>query len=151
MLQETDFRLVPYVAVEPIFFGMSGSDVEQLLGKPHAVTINTRGERDEQRGSISVRYAVGDGGVVEVAFIPGVKVSYEGCNLFEVNDVVAFLSRYDEELYEFVGFLISLKLGVTLTGFHDKDGSQKAITVFDRGRWDAHRAQFQVFQRVGSK
>ena len=45
------------------------------------------------------------------------------------------LVKEDRDPREYVGFLVLLSRGVTLTGFHD-DSDQKAITVFAQGRWD---------------
>lgn len=42
----------------------------------------------------------------------------------------------DSDVYEFYGFLVFFGLGMTLTGFHDRLESDKAVTVFRRGNWD---------------
>lgn len=43
------------------------------------------------------------------------------------------LLALDPEPLEFVGFWFFLALGVTTTGYHDDDPSQRAVTVFVRG------------------
>jgi hypothetical protein len=35
-----------------------------------------------------------------------------------------------------LGFLVFTRLGVTTTGYHDDDESQRALTIFPRGTWD---------------
>jgi len=54
----------------------------------------------------------------------------------------------DGSPYEYVGFIIMLQLGMTLTGFHDADESQKAVTVFSPGRWDQLKPQFRSYSRA---
>jgi hypothetical protein len=41
-----------------------------------------------------------------------------------------------DQPYEDVGYIIFYKLGIAVTGFHDNDESQKAITIFEEGYWD---------------
>ncbi|WP_137173105.1 hypothetical protein [Massilia sp. HP4] len=38
-----------------------------------------------------------------------------------------------------------IQLGITLTGFHDNDIDQKAITVFERGRWSDLISELKPF------
>jgi hypothetical protein len=35
-----------------------------------------------------------------------------------------------------------------MTGFHDDDESQKAVTVFAKGRWDGMKAKFKKYSRA---
>jgi len=142
-----EFSIHPYEGASPITFEMTAAAVEALLGPPDVVRLNELGERDELRGKISVRYSSVDNKVVEIAFVPGVAVSLHGCSLFEAQDLVDFLLNLDPYPLEFVGFLIFLRLGITVTGFHDQDEAQKAITVFREGRWDEFRREAQVFKK----
>ena len=43
------------------------------------------------------------------------------------------------------GFIVLLNLGITLTGFHDDDIYQRAVTVFARGRWDGQLSDLKPF------
>ena len=47
---------------------------------------------------------------------------------------------------EYVGFIVFLGLGLTLTGFHDGNDSQRAVTAFARGRWDHLRSKLRPFR-----
>jgi hypothetical protein len=135
-----DFTLVPYVGARPITFDMSQFEVEGIVGPPASVETNDFGETEERRGPLTIRYSTQDLKVVEIAFLPQGRLFYQGVGLFQKADVITFLSQYDRP-FEIVGFVVFLELGITLTGFHDNDESQKAITVFREGRWDDCRGQ----------
>ncbi|QNN46313.1 hypothetical protein H9L17_14260 [Thermomonas brevis] len=124
----------PYVSAGSIKFGATYDEIVSDLGEP-------RSQEKSRLGETVVRYdgfgaTVSSYGVAEVYFLPDANVSILGIDLF--NDPKAFreLCRLDGNPKEFMGFIILLKLGVTLTGFHDGDEAQKAITAFVRGRWD---------------
>ena len=143
--RRTGYTLLPYVGASPVLFGMDAAAIAALLGAPAVVHTNMLGERDESRGGVGIRYSVADSGVVEVAFVPGEVLFFEERNLLEHPDPVAVLSRSDPTPFEFLGFLVFFGLGVTVTGFHDDDPAQRAVTVFRRGRWDDYRPQMTPY------
>ncbi len=142
---EIEFTLMPYVGASPIFFGMSIDDVAHVLGKPDRVHTNYLGERDENRGLIGVRYSATDEKVVELGFVPGTKLLFDSSNLFECENLMNILMSHDSHPYELLGFIIFMDLGIAVGGYHDNDDSQKAITVFCKGRWDRYREEFNDF------
>jgi len=46
-----------------------------------------------------------------------------------------------------VGYVVLLQLGLAMTGFHDGDLSQKAVTAFARGSWDTLRPKMKPYPR----
>ncbi|PHS00954.1 MAG: hypothetical protein COA78_23225 [Blastopirellula sp.] len=146
----SEFTLVPYVGARPVTFEMTAADVEEILGPAEAVNMNDLGERDERRGPMNVRYSQDDGKVVEIGFDPTAGLLFHGSNLCNESSLVEFLLQFDPQPFEWVGFLIFLELGITATGFHDEDESQKAITVFRKGRWDEFRDEFNAYTQAGS-
>jgi hypothetical protein len=139
------FDLIPYVGSLPIRFGMTPAEVREALGEPDSVTSNRKGERDERRGETNVRYGSNNQNVVELAFGPHVPVLYKGVSLFEDPRALATLARDDPAPVEVLGFLLFLGLGIALTGVHDRDPNQLAISVFERGRWDHLQARFRPY------
>jgi hypothetical protein len=134
----------PYVSVGSIKFGASYDEVVATLGEPRSVERNRLGEtiiRYDRFGA-----TISSHGVVEVYFLPDTDVLLAGIDVF--GDAAAFrsLCALDGEPKEFMGFIILLKLGVTLTGFHDGDASQQAITVFGKGRWDQLLGEMQEYR-----
>jgi hypothetical protein len=77
--------------------------------------------------------------------VPGADVNLKGIDVFKDTDAFAKLIKEGRKPFEYMGFVILLDLGVTLTGFHDNDESQKALTAFARGRWDHLRDKFGEF------
>jgi len=144
-----EFTLVPYIGAKPVTFEMTAADVEQILGPAETVGVNDLGERDERRGPMNIRYSLDDGKVVEIVFDPMASLLYQGNNLLNETALVDFLLRFDDQPFEFVGFLIFLDLGITATGFHDDDEAQKSIMVFRRGRLDGFRDDFSVYSKAG--
>jgi hypothetical protein len=80
--------------------------------------------------------------MAEAGFVPqDVILSFLGTRLWDLDqilDPMPVLLQHDPAPVEFYGFIIFTKIGVTCTGFHDDDRSQRAITVFRRGLWDKH-------------
>jgi len=123
-----------YASAGPLKFGMGYDDVKSSLGEPLS-------QEKSRLGDTIVRYdgfgaTVADTGVVEAYFLPTTEVSVSGVEVYEDAHAFQKLCALDGAPKEFLGFIILLKLGITLTGFHDGDQSQKAITAFARGRWD---------------
>ena len=137
-----DYRLVPYVGALPITFGMSPTEVAAIAGRPSAVGTTYPNPTEEQRGPIFVRYSPEDQKVLEIAFLPSAELTYQGVDLFGCDDRIGFLSKSDQPL-AVVGVVVFLRLGITMTGFHDHDDSQKAIVAFARGGMDAFRADMK--------
>jgi hypothetical protein len=143
---ENNFDIISYVGAMPLQFGMTKDQVEKLVGAPLRMTVNRLGETNAQYESFSVRYSQTDKSLVEIGFSPSAKVTVGGTDLFETPGNFRQLLQHDSCPYEYVGFIILLDLGITLTGFHDNDSSQLAITAFTRGRWDHLKSKFTKFQ-----
>jgi hypothetical protein len=139
------FDIHPLKGPLPIRFGMSESDIEAVLGPPLGKSKNRRGEPDWDYGEFAIRFAKDGTGVDEVSFLPAAYVMFDRLDLF--NDAGAFndVIKRSKEVYECVGFIVLPELGVTFTGFHDNNESDKAISVFRKGRWDHLRSECRPF------
>ena len=130
-----EFDIQPYVGALPIRFGLPRSEVPALLGLP-APAIR---KKADHFGSVRVAY-YGTDSVVEIGFVPrGIILRFMGTELWNertIADPVPLLLQHDPEPVESDGFLVFPVIGVTVTGFHDGDESQRAVTVFRRGHWD---------------
>ena len=147
----TNYILQPYVGTNLVTFEMTPHQVEMAIGRPQEVGQNSLGERDENRGNVSVRYSLLDNKVCEISFLPSSKLLFKGKLLFEEMDLIDWLMTFDPKPYEFVGFLIFFELGITVTGFHESDESQKAITIFRKGRWDEIREDAELYKKPKGK
>ena len=131
-----EFDIYPYVGPLPLRFGTQRRDVPACLGIPARPS-----RKDDRFGSVRVAYYDTEE-VTEVGFGPReVTLSFLGTRLWDgerIDDPMPLLLKHDSNPLEFYGFVVFLKIGVTCTGFHDDDPSQRAITVFRRGLWDKH-------------
>ena len=137
------FLYSPYVSVGTIKFGMTNEEVDKMQGKADSISVDGKGEVEEDRGNISIRYD--DEGVAEIAFSSGCFLEYDGCNLNKLDNLVQFLMKRDRKPFECLGFLIFKGLGLAISGYHDGDDEQKAITAFKRGRWDSMTEYFSEY------
>ena len=139
------FVLEPYVGAGKVRFGMRRSDVSALLGVPDVVDLSGLGERNEYRGALRVAFQASDETVAELGFTPECDVFLRGVPLFSTDDPVAFLRGIDARPQLLFGFLIFQALGLTITGFHDRDVSQRAVCLFAKGRFDRFSADMTAY------
>ena len=131
-------------------FELSATDVENLIGSATEDRIRRSGHREEFRDFMNIRYALDDGKVEEVGFVPTPSLLFKGHRLFRVPDPIALLLQYDPDPYEDLGFTVFLKLGISITGFSETDSEgDKAITVFRKGAWDGVMGSPQIEKLPG--
>lgn len=133
------FDIRPYAGAFPIEFGMPRAAVHRLLGPPaasHPVWDGSGTVDHYSNSGFNVGFDT-TGRVNHIGFTPGgVELAIEGRALWtpaEQPDPNPVLLSLDPEPVEAVGFWFFLRLGVTSTGFHDDDSSDRAVTVFVRG------------------
>jgi hypothetical protein len=146
----TKFEIKPFSGSGDVTFGMTPSDVEQILGAPDQTSANHLGQRVEFRSFMNVAYTtdqptrlchLGFGRQMEM-------VTFGEINFFK-DDAIKVLKKLieiDDKPQIYLGFVVFLQLGITLTGFHDNDPSQKAVTVFEQGAWDKRIGKMQAFR-----
>lgn len=131
------FTVDPYKGVGPFHFGMTEDHLTALGLRPLRRTMNPRKEPDLDFGAYSMRFGAKDGQLCEIGFSKQSVVKLDEISVFSDPDALERILMKDSNIFEFYGFLVFLGLGVTLTGFHDGSDSDKAMTVFGRGRWDS--------------
>jgi hypothetical protein len=147
MRMSAEFAISAMRGVGPVRFGMTADQVAAALGPAEVSTRNAEGEIEERRGEVIVRYDPDSEMVVEVAFGPGTLVTIDTIPIMQSDDPVGVLLARSENVVECLGFLVFLDLGVTLTGYHDDDPAQRALTVFGAGRWEPLSEHFTEFAR----
>jgi hypothetical protein len=142
------FEIVPFVSVGKLKFGMTVEEVMDILGMPSHVNENDEGERVEFRSinyDILVTYDKKTRTAVEFGFGKTIKyLSFIRQNIFLLPtlEVLNILAKEDGSPYEALGIINFLNLGITVSGFHDNDDSQKAVTVSKENRL------INIFDRV---
>lgn len=144
------FDLKPHIGAGHLRFGMTYAMVEELIGAASRKKKGFLGETIEYRreNGLLTTYGLNTNELVEVGFSRNIiELEYEGIKLFTdpPRDVFSSLVNIDGSPYESVGFIVLLNLGMTLTGFHDDDIYQRAVTVFARGRWDGQLSDLKPF------
>lgn len=130
------FDVIPFVGAGSLHFGMSPTEAHRLLGEPRNSSYNSNGELDEDYAGISIGYSRGDERLVEIGFVCPTSVSLNGSNLFADRNVVEMLASLDKAPIEGLGFIVFPNLGIALADFFSEQESDRAITVFARGRWN---------------
>ncbi len=146
----SDFELFPYVGAGPLTFGMSPGQVAHALGAPDSAGVNHLGQRVEHRSFMTVGYTASvDGELNHIGFggqMTGVRHSDLKVFDSQHGQVLRALCVEDGNPYVYLGFIVLLNLGFALTGFHDNDEDQLAITLFPKGAWDGRLHKLKPFQ-----
>ena len=143
------FNIESFIGALPLKFGMTPGEVKALVG--------TDGEESKNfLGGLTVNY-FGHGRDVCVGFDKhsGLAthfglgrqstVRFRGLDVFGDPDAWRSIVRMSSDCHEWVGFIICCDLGLQLSGFHDADASQLAISTFPEGGYEKHRAKFKRF------
>jgi hypothetical protein len=83
-----------------------------------------------------VRFDASSEGFRECTFLPGCVAKINGFLIDWSDGFLGWLASEDSELKEEHGFVVSLKLGLAVAGFHGADDSQKSVHAFRYGDWD---------------
>lgn len=130
------FHIIPG-GFDPIRIGMSRAEIDAVLAEPPRV--DHAAEQDEQAFVYRdgcVRVVMRGDRAVELAISPPVQAFFRGAPLFGHPSTWRDIVAADGDAKETLGFIVLLRLRLTLTGFHDDDRAQLAITAFEPGRWD---------------
>jgi hypothetical protein len=152
---QTDWIILPYVGVGQLKLGMTPDEVAAIVGPPEGSRlIADTGEFRERRkqSALQAVYAAGDRHLVELGFSPPIKeLDFGGVPLFTVHsdDALRRVLQDDPSPLTVHGFVVFFGLGITMTGFDDDDEDQKAVTIFEEGRWDAFKPEMQKFVFLG--
>lgn len=143
------FDIEPFIGVGKLQFGMSSRQVANAIGNPDSSRKTFLGEVKEYRreNGLVTTYTKDTNDLIEIGFSSNIsELQYKGRQLFVEPALNIFdeLVREDGSPYETVGFIVLLKLGMTITGFHDGAEEQKAITVFTQGRWDVEKDELKL-------
>ncbi len=141
-------KIETYKSIGHVKFGMSETEVVHQLGKPINIRTNNEYELEYHYDKLIVRYDANSKRVREGTLLPQIS------GQFQVNDMAVDwgddlfgrLCQKDGNPYEFYGYIILFKLGITLTGFHDEDSSQKVISAFRNGDWDQFKSDMKAFK-----
>ena len=132
--------IAPYVGVGRVKFGMTPDQVAATWGPPESTGKTHLGGRVDFYADLNVGYTLD--AIPTVNHVGGgrtlLQVEIATIKLF-VEEPIAVIKRLfllDASAGTYLGFLVFLELGISLTGFHDDDEDQRAFAAFERGSWD---------------
>jgi hypothetical protein len=142
-LTNMGFEIIPFVGVGELRFGMTPTEIADILGVPLSKDVgrNYYEERVEYRScaDVVVSYDKNSNTAAEFGFGQTIReLSYMKQKIFLMPelDALRLLIDRDSNPYESVGFVIFPNLGISMTGFHDNDPDEKAVSVSEKGRLD---------------
>jgi hypothetical protein len=142
--------LTPYQSFGLIEFSESQASVIHKIGEPN-ITIKNPGKVKQRFLDDSVLVTFVSKKVSEISLVPSDQnVAYvQDINIFGGNgkEIVRKLSEIESgEVFIAFGILVFPNLGMTLSGIHDGDRSQAAISGFSRERYAALNITLKPFK-----
>lgn len=129
---EQRFEIISYVGALPLRFGMTQDEVEKIFGKPAYRQLTLMGRIHVAYDAFYIRYTPEDQKLADISFSPESRLFFDGIDIFRDPKSFEKIVSKDSCPYESVGFVILIDLGMAMTGFHDGDEEQLAVTVFPR-------------------
>ena len=142
-------NIEPRVGVGEVRFGMTLEEVLAVLGEPEWSGYDSEGDAERRWPNLTVRWGRETETVAEIAVPVENRVTIAGHLLPLDSDPLTVLCELDPEPVRCLGFLIFREIGVAISGFHDGDEDQRALTVFAPGRWDDMSSHFEPFTSKG--
>lgn len=139
----------PHIGVGQLFFGESFEDVKSIIGGNGKIISDGNSFR-YLCGSDKPVTIFDENLLVEASFgnwqLEDIVIGSVNLSVLNDREIISVLSDIENgPLYECFGFLLFLKLGISLSGYHDGDEAQKAITVFRKHHWDEFKSEMRLF------
>lgn len=128
-----------------VVFGSGQGVVVSSFGLPNDTSLNTEGEVEFHFDGFILRFDSGAKEFRECTLLPGCVAKINGVDVEWSKGFLDWISTEDNDLKEVFGFIVSLKLGLAVTGFHDGDEFQAAIHAFRFGDWDGFCEDMKAF------
>ena len=142
--------VIPFQGTTLVSLSADCDEIEAKLGAPLSVRKSRQKELREYSGERRVTYS-SEGRAIELGFSPPGRLVFEGHNLLEGDDPVATLMAYDENPMRLFQFVVFLKIGIAIAGFHTGVESEKSIFVFAEGHWDKYVPDMTPFRADDQK
>jgi hypothetical protein len=124
-------NIKPYVSVDSLQFAVSTKeDCVALYGEPKVIRKNREGATEFHYNEIILRFDTKDDTFRECTLLPYANATLNEIEVTWDHDFLNELCKADGAPRESFGFIVFGKLGIAVTGIHDNDESQLAITVF---------------------
>ena len=126
-------RIEPYEGVDSLRFDKSSqSDVIALYGEPTTIRRNRSGAVELHYNDLIARFDPDNDTLREITLLPYVKTTINGLEVTWDHTFLQKLCKSDTAPRDAYGYIVFTKFGVAVTGIHDNDESQLAITLFSK-------------------
>jgi hypothetical protein len=130
-------HIIPYESVGTLRFGESSpSECIHSYGPPEAIRTNAEGVEEYHYKSLIARFDAASKAFRECTILPETNANIAGIDVTWDDKFLASACRQDGSAKNVFGFVVLRELGIAVTGIHDGDRSQLAVTVFSKGDFD---------------
>jgi hypothetical protein len=130
-------EIIPYSAFGPLSFGETTTyGCGLLLGEPLKKRINRKGVEEYEYEQFIVRFDPKTSTVRECTLLPYAEATINGITVTWDRNFLRLACEQDQSPRDMFGFIVLQRLGIAVTGVHDNDASQLAITAFSKGEFD---------------
>ena len=129
--------IVPYTAFGPLKFGKTTKqDCITLLGEPLEERASRMGVEEFVYEQCVVRFDRKTATVHECTLLPYTEAWVNGIAVTWDRTFLRLVCEQDQSPRDVYGFIVLVRLGIAVTGVHDADDGQLALTAFSRGAFD---------------
>jgi hypothetical protein len=130
-------EIKPYKSFGPLNFHQTTmNECLQLLGPPRQRRINREGIEEFQYDQYIVRFDPLNRTVRECTLLPHMDAIINGIKVTWDNSFLHRACELDGLPRDVYGLIVLPSLGIAVTGIHDNDDTQLAITAFSKGDFD---------------
>lgn len=138
-------KIKPYTDISGIPFEGTEADAISIFGQPVRRSINRELEQELHYVDVILRFDATSGLLRECTLLPKCICMINDQIVSWDEDFLRWLASEDTDLMEVLGYIVSLKLGIAVTGFHDGDEAQKAIHAFRVNDWNMFSKRMRPF------
>ncbi len=130
-------EIISYAAFGPLKFDQTTKDeCVRLLGEPIKKRTNRMGVEEYEYQQFIVRFNPKTSTVRECTLLPYADATINGIAVTWNLHFLHLLCEQDQSPRVVYGFIVFQRLGIAVTGIHDGDESQLAVTAFLKGEFN---------------
>lgn len=130
-------EIIPYTAFGPLSFGKTTKqECVLLLGEPLKKRSNRKGIEEFEYEQFIIRFNPKTLTVQECTLLPYTDATISGITVTWDRNFLRLACEQDQSPRDVYGFIVLQRLGIAVSGVHDDDESQLAVTAFSKGTFD---------------
>lgn len=137
-------EILPSKGLGKLNFGMTKAEVRTILGQEKDRSLIE--DMEELYFDNYLNLAFRDNLLFQIGAVRHSEgITYKNIDIFE-SDPISVLRKMETDAggaFEMYGFIVYPGLGISLTGFHDEDYEQKAVTVAVLEEWESVRTELR--------